>query len=120
VHLEILNSLKEKKQSIHWESNLPSCSVASQPSTLQVKVKATLQLTVSQSLYQGIEPILGLVTRYYFLSEGFPKFAFLSLWGALSDERSRLSFVFPSLVIYHYLHPTFTLNVFYISAIYIQ
>jgi hypothetical protein len=34
----------------------------------QVKVKVTLQLTVSQSLCQGIEPILGLVTRYYFLS----------------------------------------------------
>jgi hypothetical protein len=54
----------------------------------QVKVKVTLQLTVSQSLCQGIEPILGLVTRYYFLSEGcFPKFAVLSFWGALSDEK---------------------------------
>jgi hypothetical protein len=61
----------------------------------QVKVKVTLQLTVSQSLCQGIEPILGLVTRYYFLSEGcFLKFSVLSFWGALSDERSGLSFVF--------------------------
>jgi hypothetical protein len=60
----------------------------------QVKVKVTLQLTVSQSLCQGIEPTLRLVTRYYFLSEGcFLKFAFLSLWGALSDERSGLSFL---------------------------
>jgi hypothetical protein len=54
---------------------------------LKVKVKVTLQLTVSQSLCQGIKPILGLVTRYYFLSKGcFLKFAFLPLWGALSDE----------------------------------
>jgi hypothetical protein len=61
------------------------------------QVKVTLQLMVSQSLCQGIEPILGLVTRYYFLSEGcFLKFAFLSFCGALSDERSGLSFVFLS------------------------
>jgi hypothetical protein len=54
-----------------------------------VKVKVTLQLTVSQSLCQGIEPILGLLTRYYFLPEGcFLKFAVSSFWGALSDERS--------------------------------
>jgi hypothetical protein len=90
-------------------------------STTIVKVKVILQLTVSQSLCQGIEPILGLVTRYYCLFEGcFLKFAVLSLWGALSDERSGLSFVFLSLVICHYLHQTFTLHVFYSSAMYIQ
>jgi hypothetical protein len=45
----------------------------------KVKAKVTLQLAVSQSLCLGIEPILGLVTRYYFLSEGcFLKFAVLS------------------------------------------
>jgi hypothetical protein len=44
------------------------------------KSEVTLQLTVSQSVCQGIEPILGLVTRYCFLSEGcFLKFAVLSL-----------------------------------------
>jgi hypothetical protein len=54
-----------------------------------VEVKVTLQLTVSQSICQDIEPTLGLVTRYYFLSEGcFLKVAALSLVGALSDERS--------------------------------
>jgi hypothetical protein len=53
------------------------------------KVEVTLQLMVSQSECQGIEPTLGLVTRYYFLSEGcFLKVTVLSLWGALSDERS--------------------------------
>jgi hypothetical protein len=41
--------------------------------------KVTLQLMASQSLCQGIESILGLVTRYYFLSEScFLKFAVLS------------------------------------------
>jgi hypothetical protein len=83
-------------------------------------VEVTLQLTVGQSICRGIEPTLGLVTKYYFLSEGcFLKFAVLSLWGSLSDERSGLSFVFLSLVIYQYLHQTFMLHVFYSSAIYI-
>jgi hypothetical protein len=91
------------------------------PAAFQLKVKVRLQLTVSQSLCQGIEPILGLVTRYYFLSEGcFLKFAVMSFWGALSDERSGLSFVSLCLVICHYLHQLFTLHVFYSSAIYIQ
>jgi hypothetical protein len=76
--------------------------------------------TDSQSLCQGIEPSLGLVTRYYFLSEWFLIFAVLSFWGALSDEKSGLSFVFLSLAIYHYLHQTFTLHVFYSLAIDIQ
>jgi hypothetical protein len=44
------------------------------------------------------EPTLGLVTRYYFLSEGFClKVAILSLWGALFDERTSLQFTVQSL-----------------------
>jgi hypothetical protein len=63
-----------------------------------LEVEVTLQLTVGQSVCQGIEPTLGLVTRYYFLSEGCClKVAVLSLRGALSDERSGLSFVILSL-----------------------
>jgi hypothetical protein len=89
------------------------------------EVEATLQLmvsqSVSQSVCQDIDPTLGLVTKYYFLSEGcFLKFAALSLWGALSDERSGLPFVLLSLVIYQYLSQTFTLHVFYSSTIHIQ
>jgi hypothetical protein len=62
-------------------------------------------------MYEYVKPTLGLVTKYYFLSEGcFLKFAVLPLWGALSDERSGLSIVFLSLVIYQYLHQTFTLH----------
>jgi hypothetical protein len=44
-----------------------------------------------QSVCLGVEPTLGLVTRYYFLYEGFSlKVAVLSLWGAISDERTDL------------------------------
>jgi hypothetical protein len=35
----------------------------------QVKVNVTLRLTVGQSVYLGVEPALGLLTRYYLLSE---------------------------------------------------
>jgi hypothetical protein len=57
----------------------------------KVKVKVTFQLKVSQSVCLGVEPALGLMTRYYFLSEGFfLKVAVLSLWGALSDKKTGL------------------------------
>jgi hypothetical protein len=54
--------------------------------------------SVSQSVCLCVEPTLGLVTRYYLLAEGFClKFAVLSLWGALSDERTGLQFAAQSL-----------------------
>jgi hypothetical protein len=44
-----------------------------------------------KSVYLGVEPTLGLVTRYYFLSEGCClKVAVLSLWAALSGARTGL------------------------------
>jgi hypothetical protein len=55
-----------------------------------VRVRVTLQLTVSQSVSLGVEPNLGLVTRDLFF---FFKVSVLSFGGALSDERSGLSFV---------------------------
>jgi hypothetical protein len=73
-----------------------------------VEVEVTLQLTDSQSVCQGIEPTLGLVTRYYFLSEG------CCLKVAVFICHSQ------SLVIYQYLHQTFMLYVFYTSAVYVQ
>jgi hypothetical protein len=45
--------------------------------------------TVSQSVRLGVEPDLGLLTRDIF----FSKITVLSFGGALSDERSGLSFV---------------------------
>jgi hypothetical protein len=56
----------------------------------QVKVKVTLRLTVSQSVSLGVEPHLGLMTRYLLL---FDSYGLVFLWGALSDERTGLSFV---------------------------
>jgi hypothetical protein len=49
-------------------------------------LRVTLQLTVSQSVCLGVEPRLGLMTRYILLV----KVTVLSIWGALSDERSCL------------------------------
>jgi hypothetical protein len=37
----------------------------------QVKVKVTLQLTVSQSVSPGVEPHLGLMTRYLLLFDSY-------------------------------------------------
>jgi hypothetical protein len=64
----------------------------------EVEVEVRLRLTVGQSVWLGVEPTLGLVTRYYFLSEGCClKFAVLFLWGALSGERTGLQFAVQSL-----------------------
>jgi hypothetical protein len=61
-------------------------------------VEVTLRLTVSRSVCLGVEPTLGLDTRYYFLSEGSRlKVAVFFLWGALSDERTGLQFAVQSL-----------------------
>jgi hypothetical protein len=56
----------------------------------RVRVRVTLQLTVSQSICLGVEPNLGLLTRDFFF---FFKVTDLSFGGSLSDERSGLSFV---------------------------
>jgi hypothetical protein len=61
------------------------------------EVEVTLRLTVSQSVRLGVDPTLGLVTRYYFLSGFCLKTAVLFLWGALSDERTGLQFAVRSL-----------------------
>jgi hypothetical protein len=79
-----------------------------------------LQVTVSHSVGQGIESTLGLVTRYYFLSEGcFLSRCFVSVGRPLWREVG--SVIYPrSVVIYQYLHQAFALHVFYSSTIYIQ
>jgi hypothetical protein len=50
----------------------------------QVKVEVTLRLTVSQLVSLGVEPYLGLMTRYLVLFDSYGLVFFL--WGALSDE----------------------------------
>jgi hypothetical protein len=54
-----------------------------------VRVRVTLRLTVSQSVCLDVVPRLGLMARYLIRL----KVTVLSIWGALSDERSGLSFV---------------------------
>jgi hypothetical protein len=68
------------------------------------QVKVTLQLTVSQSVCLDIEP--------QYISSGYKMFV-VPMWGALSDERTGLSFVrvivssIKSIVsMYNYLHFT--------------
>jgi hypothetical protein len=57
---------------------------------VKVKVaKVILRLTVGQSVSLGVEPHLGLMTGYLLLFV-----TVLFLWGALSDERTGLSFVY--------------------------
>jgi hypothetical protein len=57
---------------------------------VKMKVKVTLRLTVSQSVNLGVEPHLRLMTRYLLLSWQLRS---CFLWGALSDERTGLSFI---------------------------
>jgi hypothetical protein len=59
----------------------------------RVRVRVTLQLTVSQSVCRGVEPNLGLLTRDLTSLFLFLKVTVLSFGGALSNERSGLSFV---------------------------
>jgi hypothetical protein len=56
---------------------------------VRVRVRVTLQLTVSESVYLGVEPNLGLLNRDIF----FFKLHSCLIWGALSDERPGQSFV---------------------------
>jgi hypothetical protein len=58
--------------------------------SLKVKVKLTLRLTVSQSVSLGAELHLGLMTSFLILIYSYC----LVFWGALSDERTGLSFVY--------------------------
>jgi hypothetical protein len=57
----------------------------------RVRVRVTLRLTVSQSVCLGVEPRLGLMSSYLIQL----KITVLSIWGALSDERSGLSGIDP-------------------------
>jgi hypothetical protein len=82
--------------------------VVSRRSRFRVKVRVTLGLTVSHYVLVSI-PLCGRLTRYCFLFKSLGlESVVLSLWGALSDERSGLSFVSHSLVICLCVHLLFT------------
>jgi hypothetical protein len=55
---------------IHLLSPLERANLKHWTTHVEVEVEATLQLTVSKSVCRAVELTLGLVTRYYFLSEG--------------------------------------------------
>jgi hypothetical protein len=65
---------------------------------VKVKVKVTLRLTISQSVCLGVEPKYGTFDQrflfLFFFFIFFLKFQSCHFWGALSDERSGLSYVF--------------------------
>jgi hypothetical protein len=58
--------------------------------SLVLKFKVTLRLTVSQSVSLHVEPHLVLMTRNLLLFHSYG----LILWGALSEERTGLSFIY--------------------------
>jgi hypothetical protein len=86
MHLEAGVSDNSRK-----ENNILFCIQEVVETCNLVKVKVTLRLTVSQSVGLGVEPHLGLMTKYLVLFDSYGLVFFL--WGALSDERAGLSFV---------------------------
>jgi hypothetical protein len=60
------------------------------PVLMLTRVRVTFRLTVSQSVCLGVETRLGLMTRYLFM---IGKLQSCLHGGALSDERTDLSFV---------------------------
>jgi hypothetical protein len=72
-----------------WRYSAPSPHGKNNES-VRVTVTVTLRLTVSQSVSLGVEPHLGLMTRYFHYRFTITVWF---LWGALSDERTGLFFV---------------------------
>jgi hypothetical protein len=85
LHCDIQNVLREH----------PNCTARTQLANWTFLIEVTLRLMVGQSVSIALvsSTLVGLATRYYFLSECCcPKFAVIFLWGALSDERTGLQF----------------------------
>jgi hypothetical protein len=81
-------SKSKSKSSHHCPLNWQLCLGVAH---CQSEVKVTLRLTVSQSVILGVEPHLGLMTRYIYYSLTVTALFF---WGDLSDERMGLSSVY--------------------------
>jgi hypothetical protein len=71
------------------------CLIWDSANLVRVRVRVTLQLTVSQSVCLGVEPNLGLLTREIF----FFKVTARLFGDALSDDRSGLSFSQPGVAV---------------------
>jgi hypothetical protein len=80
----------ERLGSSFYEFGLTPALVGYELTGLKVQVQVTLRLTHSQSVSFGVEPHLGLMTRYLLLLGIYG----LVLWVSLSDERTGLSFVY--------------------------
>jgi hypothetical protein len=79
-------------------------------STVQVKVKVTLRLTVSQSVRLGVEPNLGLLTRAFFFFQSYCLvFWGRPLWREIGSVMCK-SLSLKSTVVSQYLQQLFTLN----------
>jgi hypothetical protein len=64
--------------------------------SVNIKVKVTLRLTVSQSVSLGVEPHLGLMTRYLLLLDSYIAEAFC---GLPSLTRERVCFLYKLLAL---------------------
>jgi hypothetical protein len=71
---------------------------------VRVRVRVTLQLTVSQSVRLGVEPRLGLMTRYLFLYEScHPVYMGRPLWredGSVVCQSVRNNVIFSIYIVY--------------------
>jgi hypothetical protein len=82
---------------------------------IQVKVKVTLRLTVSQSVCLGVKPNLGLLTRDFFFFPQSYCLVFLrrSLWREVGSVICQFLWL-QSAVVCQYIHTSFTLNIYII------
>jgi hypothetical protein len=86
-------ALSKSKSKVHCDSQGHGGGIRSRLHTGQgrsLKDKVTLRLAVCQSVSLSVEPHLGLMTRYLLLFDSYG----LDLWGALSNERTGLSFLY--------------------------
>jgi hypothetical protein len=95
--IHVLNIIKYMIKG-HWFDISQCCIKYAPPKMLSTLLPSNSQSqshfttdsqSVCLSVCLGVEPRLGLMTRYLF----WMKVTVLSIWGALSDERSGLSFV---------------------------
>jgi hypothetical protein len=109
---------------LSWRLTRSRCRIYLQTlytSEVEVTLRLAVGRSVSQSVCLGVEPTLGLVTRYYFLSEGWllsKSCRLVSVGRPLWREVGPVIFHSQSVAMYQYLHQRFTFHVFCSSAMY--